>query len=314
MIVAKYEADENSLTMNDALLYERLVSRLLSIESLRRKVMNVRGRYRRMVSPEDYQGYMDGAPPNPLVAPAAEVLADLDDLLGRVQWVYVITPFRETMRSRLPSIRVVFALLVLIVVVAFLIRMRYDTSAQPAGASAVAGVVIPSLVVSVILGAIGGLVSVQQRVPVGTDGRRRDPQRDVALQRHVQHLPFAGDGCDLGGSAVQQLFIGGFLQGSLFPELVTDSSGRPLLDLQTFLATSGPEDGVAYAKLLIWSFIAGFAERFVPDTLSRLVGTVETPATSPPRSVAEPPPSHSVLKPSNVAADGVDVQHSEKPV
>ncbi len=59
VIVAKYEADENSLTMNDALLYERLVSRLLSIESLRRKVMNVRGRYRRMVSPEDYQGYMD---------------------------------------------------------------------------------------------------------------------------------------------------------------------------------------------------------------------------------------------------------------
>ncbi len=104
------------------------------------------------------------------MAPAAEVLADLDDLLGRVQWVYVITPFRETMRSRLP-IRVVFALLVLIVVVAFLIRMRYDTSAQPAGASAVAGVVIPSLVVSVILGAIGGLVSVQQRVQSApTDG------------------------------------------------------------------------------------------------------------------------------------------------
>lgn len=36
-------------------------------------------------------------------------------------------------------------------------------------------------------------------------------------------------------------------------------------------SNTGPEDGKAYALVVIWSFIAGFAERLVPDTLNRLV-------------------------------------------
>lgn len=44
-----------------------------------------------------------------------------------------------------------------------------------------------------------------------------------------------------------------------------------ILRVKTFLEETGPVDGVSYALLIVWSFLAGFAERLVPDTLNRLV-------------------------------------------
>ena len=51
----------------------------------------------------------------------------------------------------------------------------------------------------------------------------------------------------------------------------TSESTPQILRIKQFLEETGPVDGVAYALLILWSFLAGFAERLVPDTLNRLV-------------------------------------------
>jgi len=51
----------------------------------------------------------------------------------------------------------------------------------------------------------------------------------------------------------------------------SDTQRTGVLQLKDFLKQTGPKDGVSFALLMIWSFIAGFAERLVPDTLNRLV-------------------------------------------
>lgn len=53
------------------------------------------------------------------------------------------------------------------------------------------------------------------------------------------------------------------------------NSQSGVLHIKDFLRDTGPKDGVSFALLMIWSFIAGFAERLVPDTLNRLVAKNE---------------------------------------
>lgn len=51
--------------------------------------------------------------------------------------------------------------------------------------------------------------------------------------------------------------------------------------LSEFLEQTGPATGLDFALLLIWSFIAGFAERLVPDTLARLVNQKKSHEAAP---------------------------------
>jgi hypothetical protein len=61
------------------------------------------------------------------------------------------------------------------------------------------------------------------------------------------------------------------VNGDYSPSPTPAASTSKVLQIKDFLRETGPASGLAYALLIIWSFLAGFAERLVPDTLNRLV-------------------------------------------
>jgi len=74
----------------------------------------------------------------------------------------------------------------------------------------------------------------------------------------------------IAAGVIYLLFTSGFLKGDLFPAFKeTVAESEPAF---TRLMGYQPEGVADVAKLLAWAFVAGFAERLVPDKLNQLAG------------------------------------------
>ena len=117
-------------------------------------------------------------------------------------------------------------------------------------------------------GAVGAVVNNYYRLTKLTDAGApptEDAQaRLVIIQMYVSML-IAG----ILAFVAYGLFLSGLIQGSLFP--VFEKTQDNYKDVTTMLLGLGPKANIDAAKSILWAFIAGFSERFVPNIIDALI-------------------------------------------
>jgi hypothetical protein len=260
-----------------------------------------------MVSPHElwaeapglYRRYCEerGEPVNPDDPAMAANKTDNGVLRGRLlqvlrglHWSYTFGPIRESLRVHLIE-RAMIAMAIATGVMAGLVAVLYVWD-KPFFAV---------LTTAVYAGVLGGLASCTLRLTeIPTN---QDALRSIYALKNSQYVLFFSPLTGAVFAVVTMgLFVGQVLAGSVFPEFARSPS-TDLADGWQFtqwLLPSGSDD---YALLFVWCFIAGFAERFVPDTLSELIQrgkALGKPQTGP----VGPPPSAVVVRGKNDRTDG----------
>lgn len=115
-------------------------------------------------------------------------------------------------------------------------------------------------------GIIGGFVSIQQRL------KNIESEELLLLSESwatILVIPIYGGIFSL---VLYVLFLAGLVQGHLFPVFYIPEFASPPTseNIVAFLTQTYPAQGVDVAKLIFWSFVAGFSERFVPQIINKV--------------------------------------------
>lgn len=119
------------------------------------------------------------------------------------------------------------------------------------------------------VGLLGGFVSIQQRIK----GIHND-ELEVLSGSWFQILliPIYGG---IFALVLYILFLSGILQGHLFPGFYVPSppsNGQPpdTEFMKSLFMEIYPQTGEDFGKLIFWSFVAGFSERYVPQVITSI--------------------------------------------
>lgn len=280
---AKQEAEsviqqwENTHTVSWEDLYrlELAIIKLEPIPLLERRTWILRQEYKEIASPDEVKDYYLSDPPNPKKAEDGDLLRpDCVRIQEELNWRYVVIWLVEEFRGKLT--RGVVGITIFFLLVALLF-----CSPTVEGLLGRVGLNInlEFLAVIVLPGVLGGLISTLRRIQTVKLNGNADLALTQLQQNNLSILlsPFYGG---IFAFLLFCLLAGSFVSGNLFPNITFDHlwGGAGL-----------PADSGELAKLIIWCFIAGFSETFVPDRLDQLskqkgqgtpTGTPATPRNS----------------------------------
>jgi hypothetical protein len=259
---------DKKLEWEDLYRLELAIIKLEPGNLLRRRAWILRNEYKEMASADEFKDYMASAPPVAGDNQDEELLrADLVRLQEELNWRYIVIWMLEAYRSEILKKLVRGTLVVILLAIGFM----YWSSSVALVASWT-DVNLPFLTAVVVPGIVGGLLSTLRRIQDLRFGNNADSDLSQLEQGNtgIYLSPFLGG---IFAFILFLLFAAGFAAGDLFPKVEMDSllvSGLEKMELKEV------------AKLIVWSFLAGFAEKLVPDRLERLAKSSDgKPAQTP---------------------------------
>ncbi len=260
---------------------EALQTRLLTDERIKTKAWSVRASYTALISKEMLQKYIESRPPelkNIEGEEVARVRADVEDLMSGLHWWYVNADRKERALRRLKGELLIAVLAGLV----FVLLMTGALSIRSGGVGTLLSHLTPLEMIAYVMyaGLLGAVTSTIRRIqPVADEPvSASDPLiKSMALdQGNVGVALSAGLGAVF-AMVLYLMFAAGLNDaiGNAAPQFVASVEGRTCcgFSLYEYFCALLPKRSSDFAKMLVWGFAAGFAERLVPDMLDRLQAT-----------------------------------------
>jgi len=128
------------------------------------------------------------------------------------------------------------------------------------------------VILVVIAGILGSFVSALNRIYASKDVFPRGKYTHLLKSANIYLIayslipPLVGA---IGAAILYTMFAGGIISGGLFPEFACSELGG-CQSYTDYLDKWKPKLPVDFAKLIVWGFISGFSERFVPNILNQI--------------------------------------------
>jgi len=262
--------EDSELGWEDVCLLEVAVLDSLQPHELALRERHLRASYRSMADPQQFAGYeeLTAGPADP--PPAAEILRQRAGYLAQqLYWTYSVATKGHHIRVRVS----------LVVTYLFLLLIGYLVATSPS--TEAAGAYSP-LISAACFGAFGAYVSFQRRM-----SRLRIQSETYLDFLQLRRGYFDGVAALFSGALFAMLFIvlwqtgslktllTGVLSDELVALLLPAVSGGQAAECRTsiaglFACVTAP--GAAdFAKLMVASFLAGFAEQLIPDAIDSVV-------------------------------------------
>lgn len=243
---------------------EAMIILMMDDERLRTEAWSIREEFRNLSTDEFYKAYLNSNPPadpRDSNTDVKLVRRDIENLLRKLHELRLGRSLLDVIRAYTTALTfgVTTILIVTTIVVAFFVRQGRGN--------------FPAVLLVVSGGVFGAGLSMLQRLSQIPSKGDLIPRYPAASRRVVWILTpmLALVQGALAAISLYFIFRAGLLQGPLFPEFPpstnVDAAASPSI-AELLCGNINKVD--VMAKLLVWSLVAGTAERLVPDLLSRL--------------------------------------------